>query len=63
MNESRAAYRAYLLQTVKDVWTHFETNFRALWNEHGVDRVFTNTRLSRLLHSQSAARHSRIRRS
>ncbi|WNR43403.1 S-methyl-5-thioribose kinase [Paenibacillus roseipurpureus] len=37
---SRAAYRAYLTQTVKDVWTHFEQNFRALWKEHGVDRVF-----------------------
>ncbi|OPH46862.1 S-methyl-5-thioribose kinase [Paenibacillus ferrarius] len=39
-DESRAAYRSYLLQTVKDVWTHFEANFRSLWNEHGVDRVF-----------------------
>jgi 5-methylthioribose kinase len=39
--ESRSAYRAYLTQTIKDVWTHFEENFRALWNEHGVDRVFT----------------------
>ncbi|MDU0205275.1 MULTISPECIES: S-methyl-5-thioribose kinase [Paenibacillus] len=39
-HESREAYRAYLLKTVKEVWTHFETNFRALWNEHGVDRVF-----------------------
>ncbi|NRF92287.1 S-methyl-5-thioribose kinase [Paenibacillus frigoriresistens] len=39
-SESRTSYRAYLLQTVKDVWTHFETNFRALWDEHGVDRVF-----------------------
>lgn len=38
---SRSAYRAYLTQTVKDVWTHFEHNFRVLWNEHGVDRVFT----------------------
>jgi 5-methylthioribose kinase len=38
---SRNNYRAYLIQTVKDVWTHFEANFRALWNEHGVDRVFT----------------------
>ncbi|MGG1551825.1 S-methyl-5-thioribose kinase [Paenibacillus ferrarius] len=38
--ESRSAYRAYLIQTVKDVWTHFEANFRALWNERGVDRVF-----------------------
>ena len=25
--ESRTAYRAYLLQTVKDVWTHFEHKF------------------------------------
>ncbi|CAN7680784.1 S-methyl-5-thioribose kinase [Paenibacillus sp. LjRoot153] len=39
--ESRSAYRAYLTQTIKDVWTHFEENFRALWNEQGVDRVFT----------------------
>ncbi|MBA2944110.1 S-methyl-5-thioribose kinase [Paenibacillus sp. CGMCC 1.16610] len=39
-HESREAFRAYLLKTVKEVWTHFEANFRALWNEHGVDRVF-----------------------
>lgn len=39
-HESREAYRTYLLQTVKDVWTNFESNFRSLWNEHGVDRVF-----------------------
>ncbi|NQX59560.1 S-methyl-5-thioribose kinase [Paenibacillus qinlingensis] len=39
--ESRSAYRAYLTQTIKDVWTHFEENFRALWNEQGVDRVFS----------------------
>ncbi|CAH1200337.1 Methylthioribose kinase [Paenibacillus allorhizoplanae] len=39
--ESRSAYRAYLTQTIKDVWRHFEENFRALWNEQGVDRVFT----------------------
>ncbi|NOU69527.1 S-methyl-5-thioribose kinase [Paenibacillus sp. LMG 31461] len=39
--ESRSAYRAYLTQTIKDVWTNFEENFRALWNENGVDRVFT----------------------
>ncbi|MEW9698257.1 S-methyl-5-thioribose kinase [Paenibacillus sp. SI8] len=38
--ESRASYRQYLLQTVKDVWSKFEAHFRALWNEHGVDRVF-----------------------
>lgn len=40
-HESREAYRAYLLNTVKEVWAHFEANFRALWNEHGVDRVFS----------------------
>ena len=38
--ESRSAYRAYLTQTVTEVWTQFEANFRALWNEHGVDPVF-----------------------
>ncbi|MBD0382712.1 S-methyl-5-thioribose kinase [Paenibacillus sedimenti] len=37
---SRADYREYLLHTVKDVWNNFERNFRQLWNEHGVDRVF-----------------------
>lgn len=40
-HESREAYRAYLLNTVKEVWAHFEANFRALWNEYGVDRVFS----------------------
>ncbi|NEW07820.1 S-methyl-5-thioribose kinase [Paenibacillus sp. SYP-B3998] len=38
--ESRVSYRNYLLETIKDIWTNFENNFRALWNEHGVDRVF-----------------------
>ena len=37
---SRADYREYLLQTVRDVWREFETNFRSLWDERGVDRVF-----------------------
>lgn len=37
--DSRSQYRAYLLQTVKDVWTTFEAEFRALWNEHCVDRI------------------------
>jgi 5-methylthioribose kinase len=36
---SRADYRSYLLQTVKEVWTIFESEFRKLWNESGVDRV------------------------
>lgn len=37
---SRASYREYLLGTVRDVWRHFETKFRALWNKDGVDRMF-----------------------
>ena len=36
---SRQARRAYLIQTVRDIWTGFERKFRALWNEHGVDRI------------------------
>jgi 5-methylthioribose kinase len=32
-------FRAYLLDTVVQVWTEFETRFRALWAEHNVDRV------------------------
>ncbi|MFC0211350.1 S-methyl-5-thioribose kinase [Paenibacillus chartarius] len=35
----RADYRRYLLDTVRDVWTEFETRFRALWNEHAADRM------------------------
>jgi 5-methylthioribose kinase len=36
---SRRDRRAYLLNTVRDVWNLFEAKFRKLWNEHGVDRV------------------------
>lgn len=36
---SRRDRRAYLLDTIRDVWTLFEEKFRRLWNEHGVDRV------------------------
>lgn len=35
----RESYRAYLLDTVKDIWSQFEEKFLALWNEHGVDRL------------------------
>lgn len=38
--DSRAEYRSYLLETVKDVWTTFEREFRALWNTHSTDRLF-----------------------
>jgi len=37
--ESRAQYRAWLLQTVRGVWETFEREFRALWNEQLVDRM------------------------
>jgi len=37
---SREARRSYLTSTVRDIWTLFDRKFRALWNEHGADRVF-----------------------
>lgn len=37
---SRQEYRSYLLNTIRDIWVQFEEQFRALWNEHGKDRVF-----------------------
>jgi len=36
---SRAGYRKYLTDTVRDVWNNFEREFRALWDEHCVDRI------------------------
>ncbi|WP_442601513.1 S-methyl-5-thioribose kinase [Paenibacillus sp. KN14-4R] len=36
-------YRSYLTDTVKEVWTVFEREFRALWTEHGVDRIARTT--------------------
>lgn len=36
---SREDYRAYLTDTIKEAWEHFETGFRKLWNEHGTDRI------------------------
>jgi 5-methylthioribose kinase len=38
--ESRADYRGYLLETVKDIWSSFAHEFRAVWALYGVDRVF-----------------------
>lgn len=31
--------RAYLLETVRDIWTLFEGKFRALWDERATDRI------------------------
>jgi len=36
---ARKDSREYLLGTIRDVWTLFEAKFRALWNEHGIDRI------------------------
>ncbi|MBW5447756.1 S-methyl-5-thioribose kinase [Cohnella sp. CFH 77786] len=36
---ARGARRTYLLDTVRDVWTGFESKFRKLWLESGVDRM------------------------
>lgn len=35
----RADYRNDLLSTIMNVWNGFETKFRALWEEHGTDRL------------------------
>ncbi|SDC06803.1 5'-methylthioribose kinase [Paenibacillus sp. UNCCL117] len=39
-NASRREYRAYLTGTIREIWTKFEAEFRALWEEHGTDRMF-----------------------
>lgn len=31
--------RTYLIETVSDIWNSFDRKFRALWNEHGLDRM------------------------
>lgn len=35
----RDDYRRCLLDTVRDLWTQFELQFRELWNRHAVDRM------------------------
>lgn len=42
-NNDRAAqdkHRAWLLETIRDVWAHFEQHFERLWEEHGEDPIF-----------------------
>ncbi|OXS55625.1 S-methyl-5-thioribose kinase [Cohnella sp. CIP 111063] len=51
---SRQERRQYLLAAIRDIWNGFERKFRALWNEHGVDRIaktagYQNDYVSRLL--------------
>lgn len=40
---ARNDFRRYLLDTIEDVWNQFDEKFRALWNEHGVDRLAKST--------------------
>lgn len=37
--DMRSDFRRYLTDTVRDVWHLFDQKFRALWNEHGIDRI------------------------
>lgn len=51
---SRRERRAYLLETVRDVWTLFDRKFRELWNTQCVDRMartpgYQNDYMNRLL--------------
>ncbi|MFC4305135.1 S-methyl-5-thioribose kinase [Cohnella boryungensis] len=37
--KARAERRRYLTDTVRDIWIAFDRKFRALWQEHGTDRI------------------------
>jgi 5-methylthioribose kinase len=37
--QSRADFRRYLLETIRELWVKFDDKFRALWAEKGVDRL------------------------
>ncbi len=38
-DQERAAFRTYLLRTIEEIWNAFDSKFRALWDQHGVDRM------------------------
>jgi 5-methylthioribose kinase len=38
-DSARHDFRAYLLETIRDLWTHFEEQFLALWLKDGIDRL------------------------
>jgi 5-methylthioribose kinase len=40
---ARSDYRRYLIDTVRDVWQLFDSKFRGLWDEHGLDRLASST--------------------
>jgi 5-methylthioribose kinase len=50
-SEQRAAYQAYLLQTIHDVWEQFRSRFDALWRQHdpAADEAFRDAFLLALL--------------
>ncbi len=37
--QERTDYRCYLMDTVRDLWTQFELQFRKLWDGHTADRM------------------------
>ncbi|GFN30846.1 S-methyl-5-thioribose kinase [Paenibacillus xylaniclasticus] len=41
--DARARFRNDLLEMVRSIWNQFETKFRALWNEHCIDRLALST--------------------
>ncbi|OME78011.1 S-methyl-5-thioribose kinase [Paenibacillus sp. FSL A5-0031] len=41
--ETRNDFRRYLTDSVRDVWNLFDQKFRALWDEHGLDRIASST--------------------
>lgn len=41
--DKRSDFRRYLTDTVRDVWNLFDKKFRALWDEHGTDRIASST--------------------
>ncbi|MGM0882662.1 MAG: S-methyl-5-thioribose kinase [Bacillota bacterium] len=41
--DQRSDFRRYLTDTVRDVWNLFDKKFRALWDEHGLDRIASGT--------------------
>lgn len=42
-NEQRSEFRRYLTDTVCDIWHLFDKKFRALWDEHCLDRLAAST--------------------
>jgi 5-methylthioribose kinase len=36
---ARQERRAYLIQTIRDIWESFERKFRKLWDDNGTDRI------------------------